>query len=368
MLETATWIFEMAEEFQYSTDDRSAIYRAQHAAVLVAQLNEESKRLSASNALMQWPIHSLKNCLRPLRKSDIIAIHGMSHEMKSGLARWLEGQFMSQLLKSPVNPDTGKQRAIFVAHTEELTETHFMRFARHPGVTPKAVMMGTVEQAQLMQLEMRATGMPIFLIGEASGAESFHGKMPRRNMTLNRIRAAIAWAEQEWDVEPSLVTIDHMHDIAPDRGWSGDEGKDIRMVDADIFNFKLSLSCPVMIVAQDNAKDVIRRPPEERMPLATDMRYASQLYHRAAFIFGVHQPYRHLKGADISIPVFNGMSSDGTPNPAKKISFNPKKQHLLVQVQKARDSEFPDWMPLMDCLPQNRQWGDLQEVNTESLS
>jgi hypothetical protein len=358
----------MSQEFQFSTEDRSAIYKAQHAAVLVAQLNEESRRLRAQNALMQWPIPSLSHILRPVRKSDIIAVHGMSHEMKSGLARWLEGQFMSQLLKSPVNPETGKHRAIFVAHTEELTETHFMRFARHPGVTPKAVMLGSVDNAQLMQLEMRATSMPIFLIGEASGAESFHGKMPRRNMTLNRIRAAIAWAEEEWDVEPSLVTIDHMHDIAPDRGWSGDEGKDIRMVDADIFNFKLTLNCPVIIVAQDNAKDIIKRLPEERMPLATDMRYASQLYHRAAFILGVHQPHRHLKGADMSIPVWNGLSADGQPNPAKRISFNPKKKHLFVQVQKARDSEFPDWIALMDCCPPNRQWGDLQEVNTEVLS
>lgn len=356
----------MSEGFQYSTDDRSAIYQAQHAAVLVARLNDESKKLAASNSLLQWPIPSLRNVLRPLRKSDIIAIHGMSHEMKSGLSRWMEGQFMSQILKAPVS-ESGKKRAIFVAHTEELTETHFMRFARHPGVTPKAVMLGTVEQAQLLQLEMRATGMPIFLIGEASGAEMFHGKLARRNMTLNRIRAAIAWAEQEYDVEPTLVTIDHMHDIAPERGWSGDEGKDIRMVDADIFNFKLSLSCPVIIVAQDNAKDIIRRLPEERLPQATDMRYASQLYHRAAFIFGAHQPYRHMKGAPMTIPVYNGVGTDGMPNPAKRVSFLPQKRHLLVQVQKARDSEFPDWIPVMDCMPPMKQWGDLQEVNTEAM-
>lgn len=322
--------------FSFDAKQHFAISSAADLVTRLGMLNTQSKELADQGALMTIPMQGY-NTLRPLRIGDVMVLHGSTGSMKSGMSRYFELMFAIQVAKR--NKATNGNYSVIVVHTEETGEAVISRSIPTSGVSTSLAYRGKVEPAAINLMHHRASAMPIYFIGRNNTKFSIEQGLPQRRMDLGSIRSTIealrSGLGDYQPTEPALVVIDHLHDIVPTGGPSGDSNKDVALVEEDLASFRDTLPCPLLIISQDNSKQ-LHDGETISQPHAKDMRYAAKLWHMAAFIFSVWKPGDGAMVPQLSIPIATG---NGTHQRLER--YTPAQNHVIIRADKVRDSGLP---------------------------
>lgn len=343
--------------------NRTTSYTASLAGAGLQHLAERQHTLARSGSALHYGFPSMDRLLPMIMPGDLILFHGMSGEFKSGFVHSVERNIISQINKSPLSED-GRRRVIVHAHSEEIVEILWAKMLLSPEITPRRVMDGTVNLDTLKRTIIYSGAAPIIFIGRAELSrvlnpisDSGYGAL-----TADLIGGTIYDLLQDHapplnpGIKVELLVIDHMHDLHSSTIKSGSEMEIITAVDREIARLKDWLGAPMILVCQDNAKDIVKR--DHRIPRREDIRYSNAVVTKAVTIFSIFKPSNgHVPlGEEITF-----LAPDDTTRTIKCT-----KDLILAELQKSRNGGSNVTIPF-SALGSSRTWGDTAEINYSAL-
>lgn len=295
---------------------------------------------------------------------DMIVFHGMSGERKSTVTRAVSRNMMGQMAAMPPRADGRHRRLLFVS-TEEGVEKQRIALWNDRKITSRGVRDGKTNPEDIKQRAILSSGDPILFIGPAQMSASIHPNEESMAdfgaITVHGIASTMYRAMETDNIAPEVVVIDHMHDLSVEgMGNRASEYDLVTVVFRQLAWFKDWSKTIVILVCQDNNKAIIGRDPEERQPLKEDIANSSGVFRKAAVIFSVWSPSKHLKLGAGDVYGLDRLTPHGHQ------TLNVTSDSILLEVQKTRDAgdDIEGTTLLLSGRGSSGVWGDVQEVDT----
>jgi hypothetical protein len=299
-----------------------------------------------------------------LLPGDMAVFHGMAGERKSTVTRKVSGNILAQMSAMPPRVD-GRHRRLLYVSTEEGVEKQRISLWNDRKITSRGVREGKTNPEDIKQRAILTSGDPILFIGPAQMSSAIHPNEESMAdfgaITVHGIASTMYRAMETENIAPEVVVIDHMHDLSVEgMGNRASEYDLITVVFRQLAWFKDWSKTVVLLVCQDNNKAIVARDAEERQPLKEDIANSSAVFRKAAIIFSIWSPSKHLKLGAGDVYPLDRLTPHGHQ------TLNVTTDSILVEVQKTREAgeDIEGTTLLLSGRGATGVWGDVQEVDT----
>lgn len=270
------------------------MYSGDEANKLVRELVVRRQQKYSSGDAVKTGIPFVDSNNPALTRGDVSVIVGLTSEGKSMLATTV----IENTIREIETGKRGKTGAVIVALTEETVETRRIQLWGDSRVSIKSVLNGTVPLELVDENIYKATGQPLYFIGDCYGGVDVTEDETYGALTVQRIAASIQRLVAA-NIAPELVVIDHVHDLTVERDIA-DEREVSELVARQLVRFSswLRQYCPLVLVAQAK-KEVMQRNAKDRQPTKYDLSYMAAVARRARDMYSIWYPASHLAPDEI---------------------------------------------------------------------
>lgn len=336
------------------------IYTAPEANKAVALFAAQQAQYASNGIMVHTGYPSIDAGIPSLVPGDLVIFHGMTGEGKTTVVQKAIKNMASQIQARKGMRSDGRDPRIMYVPTEELVEVLRTRMWNDRNLTVRQLVEGKANPADIERLSIASSGDPIVFVGQAEMSERINPNSVEDfgAVTVDGIAAAFYKLVQE-GIAPEIVVIDHLHDITL-RGMQRSMG-DTELV-ASVFRqlawFKNWSKSIVVLVCQDNDKQINLRDPEQRQPMRTDISNSTSVIRKAAAVISVWKPSRSLGLGAGDVKPLERLTRHG------RQIINVTKDTILLELQKTRYSDAEGQTVVLSGRGTTGVWGDVTEVDT----
>jgi len=285
-----------------------------------------AERKAQPGAGIRLGVPSVDKQLLPLRPGDLCTITGRPSNYKSGLM-----SFWARKVAHDLTQAEGSEHRVVVYITWEMAieEIGLYDLSATSGLSAADLSQGRctdVDFDSLQKAAMRRAMSPLWLIGH-----SIERRKKRTRLTLSNVAKALAWLDDEMGLQPAIVFLDYLQQMAPERMM--DNGETSRRLDvfenvARCKDMAIALGCPVVLGVQAGRQVDDR---DWKLPGMQDQMESSNIEHTADKMLSVWYPKMTEKKGDL-LPRDNSLV----------ISDNL----LILGIVKQRMGPAGGWVPL----------------------
>lgn len=285
-----------------------------------------SERKARPGAGIRMGIPSVDKMLLPLRPGDLVTITGRPSNYKSGLMSYWARKVARELTES----DDGENKiVVYITWEMAIEELGLYDLAASTGLSAAELSQGRcsdIEFDNLQEAAMKRAMSPLWLIGH-----SIERRKKRTRLTMSNVARALTWLDDELGLQPAIVFLDYLQQMAPERIM--DNGETSRRMDvfenvARCKDMAIALGCPVVLGVQAGRQVDDR---DWKLPGMQDQMESSNIEHTADKMLSVWYPKMTEKKGD----------------------FLPRDDHLMVTdnlliigLIKQRMGPSGGWIPL----------------------